>query len=306
MKLLNCALVALCRKHLCLRLRFDASVTRRVVACSLPFFVTTLATTLFTRIADTLLGFLANDREVGWFGLASTLAQIAELLAPLMGAVLLPLFSRIAARSDAELRDVMRRTLEIVLVFAISASIALGLGADVCVAIIGGPEYDPSVLPLRMLAPVFLLTYVGMVCADYLYLCGRSWTVTAACLGGLLLNAALNASLVRPMLAAFGPGSAGIAAALATLATETFTCAMLVIAVGRQVVDARVFSTAGKLLLACAAAVVVDRCCKALGPARLLLDAGAYCAVAISTRAVRLDEIRSFATQLRSASQPAR
>src|SRR5207244_2840464 len=129
----------------------------------------------------------------------------------------------------------MRRTLEIVLVFAISASIALGLGADVCVAIIGGPEYDPSVLPLRMLAPVFLLTYVGMVCADYLYLCGRSWTVTAACLGGLLLNAALDASLVRPMLAAL-----------------------------------------------------------------------AYCAFAISTRAVRLDEIRSFAAQLRSASHPAR
>lgn len=296
----TCALLALCRRHLCLRLRFDAKVTRRVVACSLPFFVTTLATTLFTRIDDTLLGFLANDREVGWFGLASALAQVAELLAPLMGAVLLPLFSRIAARSDAELRDVMRRTLEIVLVFATSASLALGLGADVCVAIIGGPEYGPSVLPVRMLAPVFLLSYVGMVCADYLYLHGRSWTVTAVCLGGLVLNATLNATLIRPMLAAFGPGSAGIAAALATVATETFTCAILAIAVGRQMVDARVLSTAGKLLLACAAAVVVDRSCKALGPTRLLLDAAAYCAVAISTRAVRFEEIRSFIAQLRS------
>ena len=299
-----CALFALCRKHLCLRLRFDAKVTRRVIACSLPFFVTTLATTLFTRIDDTLLGFLANDREVGWFGLASTLAQIAELLAPLMGAVLLPLFSRIAARSDAELREAMRRALEIVLVFAISASIALGLGADVCVAIMGGPEYGPSVLPVRILAPVFLLTYVGIVCADYLYLYGRSWTVTAICLGGLLLNAALNATLIRPMLSAFGPGSAGIAAALATVATETFTCATLVITVGRQVVDARVLSTAGKLLAGCAAAIVVDQLCKSLGPARLLLDAVAYCAVAVSTRAVRLEEIHAFAAQLR-ATRPA-
>jgi O-antigen/teichoic acid export membrane protein len=296
----TCALFALCRKHLCLRLRFDPRVTVRVVVSSLPFFVTTLATTLFTRIADTLLGFLANDREVGWYGLASNLAQIAELLAPLMGAVLLPLFSRIAARSDAELRDVMRRTLEIILLFSISGSIALGLSADVCVALIGGPEYGPSVLPLRLLAPVFLLTYVGMVCADYLYLYGRSWTVTLICLGGLVVNATLNAALVRPMLAAFGPGSAGIAAALATLATETFTCVALGVAVGRQLLDRRVISTAAKLLTACAAAVAVDRCCRSLGPSRLLLDAAAYCAVAVWTRAVRVEEIQAFAGQLRT------
>jgi O-antigen/teichoic acid export membrane protein len=295
-----CALFTLCRKHLCLRLRFDAAVTRRVVTSSLPFFVTTLATTLFTRIADTLLGFLANDREVGWFGLASTLAQIAELLAPLMGAVVLPLFSRIAARSYAELREVMRRTLELVLVFAISGTVVLGLGADVWVAIVGGPEYAPSVLPLRLLAPVFLLTYVGMLCADYLYLHGRSWAVTATCLGGLVLNSVVVATLVRPMLAAFGPGSAGIAAALATVATETFTCVTLAIAVGKHLLDRRLLSTAAKLVAACAAAVVVDRFARSVGPSRLLLDAAAYCAVAISTRAVRLEEIQSFATQLRA------
>jgi O-antigen/teichoic acid export membrane protein len=295
-----CTLFGLCRKNLTLRLRFDPAVTRRVAASSLPFFVTTLATTLFTRIADTLLGFLANDREVGWFGLASTLAQIAELLAPLMGAVLLPLFSRIAARSDAELREVMRRSLEIVLVFAISGSVVLGLGADVWVAVVGGPEYGPSAGSLRILAPVFLLTYVGMICADYLYVSGRSWTVTATCIGGLVLNSAILATLVRPMLAAFGPGSAGIAAALATVGTETFTCVTLACAVGPHLLDHRLVSTAGKLLLACTAAVTVDRCCTSLGPARLLFDAAAYCAVVVGSRAVRLDEIQAFATRLRA------
>ena len=293
------ALFALCRKHLLLDLRIDTDATRRAVVASLPFFVTTLATSLFTRIDDTLLGFLANDREVGWFGLSSNLAQVAELLAPLMGAVLLPLFSRVAARSTEELTQVMRRSLEIILLFAASISVAIGLGADVWISILGGEAYAPAVPSLRLLAPVFVLTYVGMVCADYLYLLGRSWTVTAICLGGLAVNALLNASLIRPMLTALGPGGAGVGSALATCATEAFTCGMFVFAIGRKLLDARLVSALGKLALASLAAFALDRVFVHLGPARLLLDALAYCAVVAVSGAIRIDEIRRFLSQAR-------
>ena len=269
------------------------------MVASLPFFVTTLATSLFTRIDDTLLGFLANDREVGWFGLSSNLAQVAELLAPLMGAVLLPLFSRVAARSTEELTQVMRRSLEIILLFAASISVAIGLGADVWISILGGEAYAPAVPSLRLLAPVFVLTYVGMVCADYLYLLGRSWTVTAICLGGLAVNALLNASLIRPMLTALGPGGAGVGSALATCATEAFTCGMFVFAIGRKLLDARLVSTLAKLALASLAALVLDRVFIHLGPLRLFLDALAYCAVVAVSGAIRIDEIRLFLSQAR-------
>src|SRR5438874_1324130 len=206
------ALALLCRKHVALRLRIDVAATKRVLLCSIPFFVTTLATTLFSRIDDTLIGFLANDREVGWFGLASNLAQLALLMAPLMGSVLLPLFSRVASRSDEELTRIMRRALEVILMVAVPASLALGIGADVWIGIIGGPQYEPAILALRILCPVFIVTYVGMVCADYLYMAGRSWTVTWICIGGLALNAGLNAALIRPLLNALGPGGAGVGA----------------------------------------------------------------------------------------------
>lgn len=289
------ALWALCRKHLSLELRIDLARTWRVVVLSLPFFVTTLSTTLFSKLDNTLIGFLANDREVGWFGLASNLSQLALLMTPLLGAVLLPLFSRVAARSDQELNQVMRRSLEVILMVAIPASLLLGLGADVWVRVVGGADYAPAALALRILAPVFVLTYVAMVCADCLYLIGRSWRVTAVCLGGLVVNAGLNAALIRPMLAAVGDGGAGVGAALATIGTEAFTCGLFVFTIGRRLLDARLFATVAKLVGACAAAVAVDRVCSFLGPARLLLDAAAYCALAIATGAIRVDEIRRLA-----------
>jgi len=200
------ALFSLCRRHLALRLHIDLAQTKRVVISSLPFFVTTLTTTLFSKLDDTLVGFLASDREVGWFGVASNLSQVALLMTPLIGSVVLPLFSRVATRSRAELDNVMRRSLEVILMIAIPASLALGLGADVWVRIVGGPDYAPAALALRILAPVFVLTYVAMICADCLYVEGKSWRVTWVCLGGLVINVTLNATLIRPMLAALGPG----------------------------------------------------------------------------------------------------
>ena len=295
------ALAILCRKHVQLNLRIDVSATRRVLLASVPFFVTTLATTLFSRIDDTLIGFLANDREVGWFGLASNLAQLALLLAPLMGSVLLPLFSRVASRSETELTQVMRRSLEVILMIAVPASLALGIGADVWVGFIGGPEYAPAILALRILCPVFIVTYVGMVCADYLYLAGRSWTVTWVCIGGVAVNAGLNAALIRPLLAALGPGGAGVGAALATIGTELFTCGMFVWTIGRKVLDRRLLATAGKLFAVCGVVIVLDWICLPLGPARLILDAAACCALAIATGAWRIGELRDFASAARKS-----
>lgn len=288
------ALFTLCRRHLALRLRIDLAETKRVVIYSLPFFVVTLTTTLFSKLDDTLVGFLASDREVGWFGVASNLSQVALLMTPLIGSVVLPLFSRVAARSRAELDNVMRRSLEVILMIAIPASLALGLGADVWVRIVGGPDYAPAALALRVLAPVFVLTYVAMICADCLYVEGKSWRVTWVCLGGLAVNVTLNATLIRPMLAALGPGGAGVGAAVATIGTEVFTCCLFTLAIGRRVLDRRLVSTVARLAAVCAAVIVLHRLCAFLGPARLALDAAAYAGLALLTGAVRVGEIREF------------
>jgi hypothetical protein len=71
--------------------------------------------------------------------------------------------------------------------------------------------------------------------------------------------------------------------------------------IGRKVMDARLLSTAGKLLASCAAVVVLDRACVAMGPPRLVLDAVAYCALAIGSGAVRIRELREFASAARKS-----
>ena len=286
-------LYLLCRRHLALRLSFDPRACARVLRACAPFFIASVSVTLFARLDDTLLGFFASDREVGWYGLASNLAQLALLMTPLVGAVLLPLYTRAQARSPEELDRVLRRSLEFVLSLTIPLALGLELGAPEAVRWIGGTPFAPAAAALRLLAPVLVLNYVGMLCADCLYLVGRAWKVTLVCVGGLVVNAGLNATLIRPLLA-LGPGGGGVGAALATVGTELFTTGLFLALIGRRVVDRRLLETLGRTLLICGAVAALDGLLQPLGALRLAFEAPAYLVLALVLRAIRPQEFRSF------------
>jgi O-antigen/teichoic acid export membrane protein len=295
----TCALGWLCRRHLGLALRIDLAACGRVLRAALPFFITTLSVTLFARLDDTLIGFFANDREVGLYGLASNLAQLALLFTPMVGAVLLPLFSRAAARSMEELAQVMSRSLELLLAITLPLELMLLLGAEEWLRLLGGPAFAAAAPALRVLSPVLVFSYVGMLCADALYLLGRSWRVTLTCLAGLCGNALMNGLLIRPALAHFGEGGAGIASATATVATEAITTGLFVLQIGRRLVDARLRDRAVRSLAVCAFVVGLHEVLGALGPLRLLIDAIAYAALALAFGAVRPKDLLAFVRQAR-------
>jgi O-antigen/teichoic acid export membrane protein len=158
-ELVRCAvLVRLARQHLQLRLRVDLGATKAMVLASLPFFIGGVAQTIYARIDVSILSFLASDAETGWYGAASTIAGLSLLLSPIISWVLLPLSSRAAARSEAELMHVMRRAMSLVLTVAVPASLALWVAADLLIVGAFGEPFRPATHSLRIIAPTFLLT----------------------------------------------------------------------------------------------------------------------------------------------------
>jgi O-antigen/teichoic acid export membrane protein len=214
-------------------------------------------------------------------------------MTPIVGAVLLPLFSRAKARSEEELDRALRRSLELVLSLTVPLALALEIAAPEAVRWIAGDAFAPAATALRLLAPVLVLNYVGMLCADCLYQLGRAWKVTVICVLGLGVNAGLNAVLIHPFLA-LGPGGGGIGAALATVGTELFTTTVFLWLIGRRVVDGRLCGVLGRTAVVCALVIALDLALAALGPGRLLVDGLAYVLLALAFRAVRVDEIRAF------------
>jgi O-antigen/teichoic acid export membrane protein len=275
-----------------------------VLAGSLPFFVAGLSQTLYAKVNLTVLGFIAGDTEVGWYGAASSIAGTAMLLAPVIWWVLLPLSARADARSPKELTILTRRAMEMVLVIVTPISLMLGLGADVVVPTLLGPAYAPAVLSLRAMAPVFLLTYLGMVSGGTLIGSGRGWLVTAVLVSGVITSPILNYLFVPRSLAIFGPGGAGVGAAAALNVTEGYITILLTLALGNRAFDRRSLIIFGKTIVVCVGVIAMDRLLlRPYGAVRLAVDVLVYSALVLSWGAADHRALIRLAT--RALSRPA-
>jgi O-antigen/teichoic acid export membrane protein len=285
-------LFAFARKHLDLQLRLDLRATWRVLVASAPFYIAGISTTIYNKIDVSILSLRANDHEVGWYGAASALAGLTLLLTPLISWVMMPLFARAAAVSESELVSMVRRALELILTLTIPVALIMALGAELWIGIVFGAEFAPSALALRVLAPVFVVMYVSIVCWCALTMLNRTWALTAIFASGIVVSPLLNTLLIERGMAAFGPGGGGAACATAMLGTELWVVTPMLLMMGRRVADTRLLKMLGKSALGVALTVTFDVITRPhLGLLRLPLDAVLYAAFVLGTRAVNVAEI---------------
>ena len=270
------ALLPLVRRHLGIRMIWDTRAVKAIVVASLPFYLNQMAITVYSKIDIGLVALLSNDVEIGWYGSAANLAGLSFLISPLIGWVLLPLLSRAAARSEAEMFAIFRWTVRVLVLLTLPLALCICIGADVWVRTLFGATFLPATLSLRILAPVLVLTYLAMIASTCLVLLGRAWTVVGISFAGLLVDPILNLLLVPPAMRWLGPGGAGAGAATSCVLAETATTAALFVALGARAVDRANAVAIGKAISCCLLVAGADVLLWPLGPARLVVDAAAY------------------------------
>jgi O-antigen/teichoic acid export membrane protein len=280
------ALFPLARRYLRIRMEWRPAAVKAVIIAAFPFYLSQVANSVYARIGVSLLALLSSDTEVGWYSSAFNVAGLSLLVSPLIGSVLLPLLARAVGRSQARMFEIMNRAIRVIMMLVLPLSLLLGLGAEVWVKLLFGASFAPATLSLRVLAPMFVLTYVAMVLSTCIVLLGRAWTVTAISFCALALDLVLNATLVPLGMRLFGPGGAGAGAAAAVVCTEFAVMAALLALVGARAFNRTCLSSTGRALVACALVAAVDALLRPLGPQRLWVDAAAYPALLFALGAV--------------------
>ncbi|HEX8538054.1 MAG TPA: oligosaccharide flippase family protein, partial [Cystobacter sp.] len=301
-------LLRLTRQHAGLRLHLDLRATAATLLAALPFFLNDAALASNGPLDVFVLGAIANTTEVGYYGAVWGIAGMTMLLSPILGWVLLPMMSRAAATSPEESTRILRRGLEGILVVSVPVTLALALGAETWVRLMIGEAYLPAAPVLRLLAPIFVLTYVATVCGSWLMASGRTWTVTRTSLLAALMNPALNLLLIPLLLARLGPTGGASATALSLAICEVIVTLILVGAIGSRAFDARGLAVLGKTLGVCAAVTAVhlllgraglDARDLARGLARLVVDGAVYLSLVLVTGAVRRDEVLALVRRVK-------
>ena len=149
----------------------------------------------------------------------------------------------------------------------------------------------PGAAALRVLATVFVLTYMAIVYAMTLVMLERAWTLANISLLALFVNAGLNLLFVRYSVRLLGEGGGGTGCALAMLGTELFVVVSMAVSIGQGAFDRRGAAVVGRSLLAAAVACVVHRVLEPIGPARLVADTAVYLVIVIATGALKPREM---------------
>ncbi len=179
----------------------------------------------YLRIDAVLIGWLLDDRAVGFYAAAYTVMLGAQIAASMIGAALAPVFARTFAVDPAAFQRAWQSGLRAVLL--IGVPVALG-GSILAAPIIGrayGAAYEPSAGVLAILIWGSPLAAIGVVVQAALRGAGREWWLLWVSGSCALFNVVANVWAI-PRYGIKG-------AAVVTILTEAMSAAALVAAAYR-------------------------------------------------------------------------
>lgn len=122
-------------------------------------FATSLAASIFTSLDTSMLGFMTNTTEVGYY---SASVKIVRMIRDLFPAIFGVLFARVSSYVGADETDKLKvlseKTLSFIFCFTLPIICGLILLAKPIVLLICGEEYFASITTTRILVPLILVS----------------------------------------------------------------------------------------------------------------------------------------------------
>jgi O-antigen/teichoic acid export membrane protein len=279
------------RRKLHLRWHVDMAATWAVVVASFPYFLNYMCHRTYEKLNVTMLSAMTNDSEVGWYAAATNIATISLLFLPILQAIIVPMAARTAKKSTESMNEIMRGAVRLVVVCGTFISLIIMLNAQTMVDHAFGSGFGESAISLRMLAPMFPLTYLAVLGAMHLIQLERIWTMIKVSVAALIINPLLNAPLIMFGFR-MGPGWAGGMSAFASICTEGANAAITFYILGEAAVDGRLWRVLFKTLLICGIVSLVHLSLESWGAWRIPLETVLYFGLAMALGALPFSEIK--------------
>lgn len=117
-----------------------------------------IITSMYTSFNVAYLGFVAGEKEVGYYTTATKLYAILLSLYTAFTGVMLPRMSALVSEKKTdEIQQLLNKSVHFLFSFTIPLIIITTVCAPQIIAIISGPGYEGSILPMRIVMPLMLI-----------------------------------------------------------------------------------------------------------------------------------------------------
>lgn len=209
------------RKYI--RFRFQFSSLREYTKSICIMGVYSVLTSLYTTFNVAYLGFVSTDVQVGYYTTSTKIHTIILMAFTAVTGVLMPRMASIISegRYD-EYKRLIKKSISILLLFAIPCVIAMELFAPLIINIISGPGYDGAILPLRIIAPLVLIIGLEQILiTQSLMPMGKDNAVLINSIIGAFVGLSANLLLV-PQLASVGSAVVWLVSEIAVMLSAMY------------------------------------------------------------------------------------
>ena len=144
------------RKHVKFTLTFSSLKEYTKSICILGVY--SVLTSLYTTFNVAYLGFVSSDVEVGYYTTSTKIHTIILMAFTAVTGVMMPrMASILAEKRYDEYEKLIKKSVYVLLIFAIPCLLFIELFAPLIINIIAGSGYEGAIVPLRIIAPLVLI-----------------------------------------------------------------------------------------------------------------------------------------------------
>lgn len=215
------------------------------------FFGMTFITSIYTTLDTSMLGFLSDDIQVGYYTAATKLNKLSLGLLTSLTAVLLPRLAYYKQNNeDEKFIQLSEKAICIILLLSIPMVIGLIFLAKPLVLIFSGTNFLPAVSTMNIISPViFIIGLASITGSQILPAIEKEKIVLLAVTCGALTNVLMN-SMFIPRYGAFGAG-------IGTIAAETVVTSIEVIYLRKHITKEMILTLFQSLFSSCFIIIII-------------------------------------------------
>jgi len=199
--------------------RLHLKAMGHLLRAGFPYLLSSIFLVIYMQFDIVIISLLLDDQSVGWYGAADQLFGTLLFVPTVMMTAVFPALSRMYTTAPDSLRQVTRKSFDLLIVLAIPIGLGILVVANPVVVLLFGEEFAPSGPILALMGIVLILTYLNVLTGRFLISMDRQnqWTVVIAVAAAATLP--LDLLLVPWCHQTFGNG--GIGGAISFIITET-------------------------------------------------------------------------------------
>ena len=123
----------------------------------LTIFIATISVNIYLQLDKFLIGTIVGDKGVAYYTLAYSLLRFGILFLTALGAVIIPRLSYLYLNDKEKYFQFLTKIFNGLLLVSIPLTIFFSIFAENIISLMGGKEFAPSILSLKILSPLCIL-----------------------------------------------------------------------------------------------------------------------------------------------------